>query len=91
MAASPQFKIYDNDRIYQAACKEPEAAAALVSFYGMGATIRWEHTSIVLWAEGADGYASESYDAVADKCQERMDNHRAAVRAKHEAQVQRRS
>jgi len=66
MAASPKFKIYDANGQYQAACHEPEAAAALVSFYGDGATIRDSHPAkYTVWTEGKDGLAGESYDQVA--------------------------
>ena len=65
MAASPRFKVYDSAGLYQAACKEIEGAAALASFYGEGATIRDGHQSIV-WTEGQDGCASDSYDATAE-------------------------
>ena len=50
MAASPQWKVYDPAGVYQAACKEPEAAAVLASMYGAGATIRLGHSRIV-WTE----------------------------------------
>jgi len=70
MAASPRFKIYDSDGIYQAACHEPEAAACLVAFYGLGATIRYGHQK-KLWVEGVDGYAEESFDDVAQVVIER--------------------
>lgn len=74
MAASPRFKVYDAAGTYQAACKEAEIAAACVSCYGDGATIRWDHRR-VLWTEGptGDGYAGESYDHVAQTVHERLD------------------
>lgn len=70
MASAPKWKIYDSAGIYQAACKEPEAAACLVSFYGNGATIRDGH-AFVVWVEGLeidgkDGIAAESYDTTAE-------------------------
>ena len=65
MAATPRFKVYDADGHYQAACKEPEAACALMWFYGDGATIRAEHDRIV-WTEGKDGTGADSYDAVVE-------------------------
>lgn len=61
MAASPQWKVYDSEGNYQAACKEIPAAACLVSFYGPMATIRNGHTTIV-WTEEKDGIAADSYD-----------------------------
>lgn len=64
MAGAPEYKVYDRDGRYQAACKEPEAAACLASLYGEGATVRWQHRAI-LWREGKDGNAGDSYDAAA--------------------------
>ena len=67
MAGSPRWKIYDRDDCYQAACKEVEAAAALVSFYGNGAQIRDGHAkSKTVFIESFDGDAGSSYDEVAD-------------------------
>jgi hypothetical protein len=66
MSASPRFKVYDAQGVYQSACKEPEAAAALVSFYGEGATVRDGHSHIV-WVEGEDGNAGDSYDDTATR------------------------
>lgn len=63
MAASPQFKIYDQQGTYQAACHEVEAAAVLVTFYQEGSTIRHGHSKKdIVWTEGLDGCASDSYD-----------------------------
>lgn len=53
MAGSPEWKVYDANRIYQAACKEGEAAACLAGLYGPGATIRHGH-SLTVWREGAE-------------------------------------
>ncbi len=62
MAAAPQWKVYDSNGVYQAACKEIEAAACLVSLYGDGATIRKHHGPVV-FTEGVD--EADGYDAVA--------------------------
>ena len=66
MAASPRWKIYDKDGNYQAALKEVEAAACVVGFYGLGATIRCGHNSRdIMWTEGREEIdAHESYDTV---------------------------
>lgn len=79
MAGSPAWKVYRSDGRYMAACKEAEAAAALVSFYGDGATVRHDHKHIV-WLEGdptarrgADGTASDSYDSAAGIMHARVD------------------
>lgn len=71
MAAAPEFKVYDAAGKYQAACKEIEAAAALVAFYGEGATIRHRH-HMIAWTEGQDGNAAESYDSVAQFVTDRL-------------------
>ena len=69
MAGSPNWKIFDDKGKYQAACKEPEAAACLMNFYGDGSTIRYGHQKRdIAWTEGVDGHAFESFDAVADAC-----------------------
>jgi len=79
MAGSPQWKVFDAAGKYQAACKEPEAAAALMGFYGRGATIRWGHSKRdIAWTEGTGtgdplgtgecGLAGESFDFVAHAC-----------------------
>lgn len=66
MAASPKWKVYDSHGVYQAACKETCAAALLMDLYGEGATIRLWHSRVV-WTEGVDGCASESYDETHDR------------------------
>lgn len=78
MAGTPVFKVYDAQGVYQAACKEIEAAAALMTFYGEGATIRNGHSRIV-WAEGKETQpAGESYDYVYLKVRTRITNYAAA-------------
>ena len=67
MAASPEWKVYDSQGAYQAACKEPEAAAAVAALYGHGATIRHGHKNIV-WTEGVQGNSGDSYDNTAEAC-----------------------
>jgi hypothetical protein len=66
MAASPRFKVYSASGEYIAACKFPEAAAAIIAAIGYdGWTIRDGHRRIV-WLEGTETQsASESYDNVA--------------------------
>lgn len=72
MAASPKFKVYNARDQYMAACKEPEAAAVLVSFYGVGSRIRYGHLW-VLWTEGDEPIpAAESYDTVARIVHQRL-------------------
>lgn len=70
MARAPRFKVYTPAGEYVAACKRAGDAAALVSLYGEGATIRDGHARRV-WVEGSDGWAGESYDEAADVVMER--------------------
>lgn len=67
MAASPKYKVYNPGGEYVASCKYVEAAAAVVALYGSGATIRVGHSKrSIVWQEGTDGDAGESYDVVAE-------------------------
>ena len=66
MAQGPQFKVYDADGSYQAACKNTALAAAVVALLGDGATVRYQHKR-VLWTEGEeDAPAGDSYDLAAE-------------------------
>ena len=68
MAASPKWKVYSPENEYVAACKHVEDAAAVVALRGDGATIREGHTkATIVWIEGTDGHAGDSYDAVVDR------------------------
>lgn len=81
MAASPEWKVFDAKGKYQAACKEPEAAACLMNFYGDGSTIRYGHQKRdIAWTEGVDGHAFESFDAVAQACHRKVEAIREAYR-----------
>lgn len=57
MAASPRFKVYDRDGQYQAACKEPEAAAALLGAIYQGGTVRYGHSAVIFTDGSSDGNA----------------------------------
>ena len=61
MGASPIYKVYDPTGGYVASCKDTEGASLLMDLYGEGSTIRYDHLRIV-WTEGIDGRASNSYD-----------------------------
>ena len=87
MAASPKWKVFDANGTYQAACKEIEAAACLLTLYGDGASIRFDHrkTSTV-FVQGEDGDAGESYDQVATFAEAKERTiHCAGVRAAYGA------
>lgn len=69
MAATHDWKVCNSDGEYVASFKHPSDAASFVGILGEGATIRHKHArSTVLWTEGKDGSASESYDEVAERC-----------------------
>jgi hypothetical protein len=71
MPASPKWKVYDPNNQYVASVRDTEGASLLMDLYGDGSTIRLDHRRIV-WTEGKDGRASESYDQTAIKIQERL-------------------
>ena len=83
MARSPEWKVYDSGGEYIAACKHVEDAAALVAFRGVGSTIRLGH-GMIMWTEGPDGEAGESYDRVVEQVAERVELHHAALRERRE-------
>ncbi len=63
MAGSPAYKVFNRDREYIAACKHVQDAACLCALWGEGATIK--HSGRIVWREGVDGHAADSYDVVA--------------------------
>jgi len=80
MAASPDWKVYDKDGKYIAACKDPHDAAAIVALRGDGATIRWGHRLIV-WTEGQEGQSADnSYDYVDLLARKRLDEYWKSLR-----------
>lgn len=68
---SPQWKVYDADNKYVASTKDTEGASLLMSLYGIGATIRYDHRQIV-WTEGVDGIAQHPYDIQTKVITERL-------------------
>ena len=74
MAASPQWKVFNELGEYVAACKYFEDAAAVVGMCDKGATIRLGHAKkYTLWIEGIDGLAGDSYDHCTEVCLNRID------------------
>lgn len=71
MPASPKWKVYNPDNQYVASVRDTTGASLLMDLYGEGSTIRLDHRRIV-WTEGKDGRASESYDETEIKIQERL-------------------
>lgn len=63
MAQSPKYKVYRGSD-YIGCVKDATDAAVLVSIQENG-TVRLGHKRI-LWTEGVDGSAGESYDAAAE-------------------------
>jgi hypothetical protein len=85
MAAAPRWKVYDSQGRYQAACKELEAAASLMGFYGDGASIHDGHDAHPVWVEGHEAFsAMESYDGVVERVAEKI---AARYAARREAQI----
>ncbi|MGB0817830.1 MAG: hypothetical protein ACPGQQ_02900 [Candidatus Puniceispirillaceae bacterium] len=74
MAASPNYKIYNDDGGYVASVKDPVHGLVLVSFMGKGSTMRWGHSKQnTLWHEGfEDRRGDENYDHNYDVVRERV-------------------
>ena len=71
MAKSPRWKVYSDDGVYLAGCKHILDAAAILGAHGIpGYTIRDLHRTIV-WTDGSDGVAGDSYDHVVAVVSER--------------------
>ena len=71
MPVSPKWKVYTAGKNYVASVADTEGASLLMDLYGDGSTIRLGH-KIIVWTEGKDGRASQSYDQTAIKIQERL-------------------
>jgi len=76
MAGAPWFKVYTAEKKYVASTKDVFHAALLM--YGPGYQIRAGHQHVV-WHEGHDGTASESYDKVIQVVWDRIDEARAGL------------
>jgi len=74
MARSPNWKVYNPQGDYVAACKHLEDAACLAGLYGHGATVRSGHAyKDCIWKEGHEEFsASESFDRAADLMLDRL-------------------
>jgi hypothetical protein len=83
MAASPRFKVYDEENRYRASTVDPGDAAMIIVGNGgrAGWTIRDGHAKkATVWTEGRDGQAGESYDVVAETAWSRIAARAAAGR-----------
>jgi len=71
----PALKVFDSNGKYQASVKDKAAAAALMAFYGAGASIRYNGHSKknIVWTEGSEQEcAHHSYDAVVETISDRI-------------------
>lgn len=75
MAGSPKWKVFNPQGKYVASCLHIEDAAAIISAYGEGATLRWGHRKCdTFWIEGEEcAEAGDSYDRVARIVGKRFD------------------
>ncbi len=72
MAHSPNYKIYRQGGEYVASCKYAEDAAAIVSIWGEGAFVKFQHR-VRVWTEGKEDFsAGESYDRAASVMRRRL-------------------
>ena len=66
MVGSSRWKVYSDDGEYLAACKYIMDAAAILGAHGIpGYTIRDGYRRVV-WKDGKDGVAGDSFDTVID-------------------------
>lgn len=83
MAISPDWKVYNPQGQYVAACKHPEDAAAIVALYGNGTKIKLGHI-VTVWHEGHETQpAGESFDFVASTCLARRRQHYEKLGIRH--------
>lgn len=81
MSASPVYKIYTDSNEYIGCVKYLSDAAALVSLYPAGSTVRNGHSKkYTIWTNGIDMNASASYDASAEIMTERLEKFEEDVR-----------
>lgn len=72
MAQSPILKVFTAEGEYVGSAKEVLGASVMVQVYGEGSTIRLGHNKAsIVWTQGADGDATESYDTTGLKIEER--------------------
>lgn len=99
LSESLPYSVYREGEL-MAATAYPEDAAASVSLLGEGGVVRCTATDAVLWTEGRDGIAAESFDVAAEIIESKRvanfeamaasvkanrEAHRAAQKAKAEA------
>ena len=78
LAQSPPFKVYRGKQ-YIASCRYAEDAAAFLALCAdAGGEIRYGH-GLIVWREGRDGRAWESYDAVASLIRQRVERMRQVL------------
>jgi hypothetical protein len=66
------WKVYNGQKEYVAACAHATDAACLVGTYGKGATVRFVH-SWTVWRQGEEAFdAAESWDGAADVMEARV-------------------
>lgn len=69
MAGTPQWKVYDEDGVYQAATRDSTLAAVVVAVLGNG-TVKVDGR--IVWREGSEEtIAADSYDEAAEVMEQR--------------------
>lgn len=72
MAGTPRFKVFSPDGEYVASAKTPEVAAMVVGGLD-GGVIRDSSTNgPIVWTDGRDGFAGDSYNYVAEVVWQRI-------------------
>ena len=76
-----EWKVFNPAGKQVASCRYPSDAAAIVACYGDGATIRYRGR--IVYRDGRDGNAADSYDATAEHALVTADKHSREAWAKH--------
>ena len=68
---APQWKIFDQTNLYMGSLHDATDAAAVIANYSKGAQVRFGRKDVV-WTEGDDGFAGDSFDGAVEKMFERL-------------------
>ena len=81
---APQWKIFTEVGLYMGSLHDPTDAAVVIANYPKGAQVRFGRDPLdVVWTQGVDGDAGESFDGAVERMFERF----AVIRKKRVASL----
>ena len=83
---APQWKIFDQTGLYMGSLHDPTDAAFVIANYSKGAQVRFGRRDVV-WTEGDDGFAGESFDTAVALMFCRLEDIRLQRRKAHEKAI----